>query len=109
LTESKDFEVFLQKSILPKELQKVNPALLGIGTESRNINSPMNFNTKREITDEERDIIRMKYKLKKMNTKLGKERENMQRMLTNLSGRKVKFPYIAYFCNINFMSTFLTF
>lgn len=34
LTESKDFEQFYQKSLLPKELQKINPALLGIANNS---------------------------------------------------------------------------
>lgn len=85
LSESKDFEKFYQRSLLPKELQKVNPALLNIhgatGTPLRSL-SPIS----REVTEEEKDLIRLKYKLKyclcyynfsfrKMNTKLMDDRK----------------------------------
>jgi len=63
LSDSKDFEKFYQKSLLPKELQKVNPALLGLmpGTAT-----PMRALSPvcREITEEEKDLIRIKYTLK---------------------------------------------
>jgi hypothetical protein len=63
LTESKDFETFYQRSILPKELQKLNPALLGINPRSV---TPMRSLSPvcREVSEEEKDLIRIKYKLK---------------------------------------------
>ena len=63
LSESKDFEQFYQKSLLPKELQKVNPALLGINS---GISTPMRALSpiQREITQEEKDLIKIKYDLK---------------------------------------------
>ena len=56
-----DFELFFQKELLPKELQKVNPMLLGLtpGSPLRTL-SPVC----REVTEEEKDIIKMKYKLR---------------------------------------------
>lgn len=55
-----DFENFYQKSLLPKELKKLNPALYGRDTSSlmRWI-SPVY----REPTEEEKDIIKIKYDL----------------------------------------------
>ena len=63
LTESKDFEQFYQRSLLPKELQRVNPALLGMNNVN---NSPFRTLSQisREVTEEEKDLIRLKYKLK---------------------------------------------
>lgn len=63
LSESKDFESFYQRSILPKELQKLNPALLGLSpgcvTPMRSLSPAC-----REVTEEEKDLIRIKYKLR---------------------------------------------
>ena len=63
LTESKDFEQFYQRSLLPKELQRVNPALLGINS-SNNSQLRTFSQVSREVTEEEKDLIRLKYKLK---------------------------------------------
>jgi hypothetical protein len=56
-----DFEMFFQKSLLPKELQKVNPALLGLnsGNMMRAL-SPVC----REVSEQERDLIKLKWSLK---------------------------------------------
>lgn len=70
LTESKgscshflylDFEIFYHKSLLPKELQKVNPNLLGInsGNLMRALSPVL-----REVTDAEKEMIKIKYKLR---------------------------------------------
>mmetsp|Transcript_7909 Transcript_7909/g.8971 ORF Transcript_7909/g.8971 Transcript_7909/m.8971 type:complete len:132 (-) Transcript_7909:33-428(-) len=85
LSESKDFELFFQKAILPKELQKVNPALLGLtpGSPMRTI-SPMC----REVTEEEKEYIKMKYKLNKMNTRLNNDRKTIKMMLGKISTTK---------------------
>ena len=55
-----DFEKFYQKSILPKELQNINPVLFGADTQNiLRALSPV----WREPTEQEKDLIKIKYEL----------------------------------------------
>jgi len=51
--------MFYQKSLLPKELKKLNPALYGMNSNLMRAMSPVY----REPTEEEKDIIKIKYDL----------------------------------------------
>jgi hypothetical protein len=76
-TEMEDYETFFQKQLLPKELRNINPNLLKLIPRATS-NGMMTSNTsayepKREVTEEEKRLITMKYNLKRLNTLHNKE------------------------------------
>ena len=66
-----DYETFLQNEILPKELRNINSNLIKLipHSESNNLNhiKAKIMETKREITQQERQMIDIKYNLKMLN------------------------------------------
>lgn len=67
-----DFELFFQKNLLPKELQKIDPAFLNLGSDNvMRALSPVC----REVTEKEKDLIKLRYKLSKMSNHINNERK----------------------------------
>lgn len=76
-TEIEDYETFFQKQLLPKELRNINPNLLKLIPRATSNGMMTSKNTvyepKREVTEEEKRLITMKYNLKRLNTLHNKE------------------------------------
>lgn len=87
-TELEDYETFYQKQLLPKELRNINPNLLKLiprATSNGMMTAdPSKYEPKREVTEEEKNLISMKYNIKRLNTLHNKEM---------LSFKKIKNKY----------------
>lgn len=91
-TEIEDYETFYQKQLLPKELRNINPNLLKLipratGTGMAPTDNK-NFESKREITEEEKKLISMKYTIKRLNTIHNKEMLSFKKIKNKYSKKK---------------------
>ena len=67
-TEIEDYETFYQKELLPKELRNINPNLLKLiprwTSNNLGVVDTKKFEPKRDVTEEEKELIDIKYNLK---------------------------------------------
>jgi hypothetical protein len=89
-TELEDFSTFLEKETRPKELRNINPALLELSTRvisdlSGNVQKKIEkFKPKREITEEEKDLIKLKYNMKRLETNLFKDVQGFNKLKSTI-------------------------
>lgn len=91
-TELEDYDTFFQKQLLPKELRNINPNLLKLIPRATS-NGLMtletkNFDHKREVTEEEKKLIDMKYNIKRLNTLHNKEMLSFKKIKNKFSKKK---------------------
>jgi len=86
ILESKDFDQFYKQSLLPKELKKLNPALYGM--DSSNLMRAISP-VYREPTEKEKDIIKMKFEVLKMNNKFTNHRKDLEKQF---APKRMKSP-----------------
>ena len=106
-----DYDTFYQKELLPKELRNINPNLLKLIPRwtSSNFGIPdnKNFEVKRDVTEEEKKLINIKYSIKRLNTIHNKEMLSFKKLKskigTNKSPKK-KFKTFASEMNIGKMN-----
>jgi len=99
-TELEDYDTFYQKQLLPKELRNINPNLLKLIPRTTGMPGSIctdqdssNFEHKREVTEEEKKLIAMKYNLKRLNTLHNKEMISFKKIKRKFT-KKATVSYI---------------
>lgn len=91
-TEIEDYDTFYQKQLLPKELRNINPNLLKLiprATANGMLsNDKKDYDHKREITEEEKKLITMKYNIKRLNTLHNKEMMSFKKIKSKIGKKK---------------------
>ena len=65
--DSEGFVEFLKKETMPKELRHINPELLQIQTNQNKKGLEAKIQT---VTEEQKEVLKIKYDLKKMSTRI---------------------------------------
>lgn len=87
-----DFDSYLKKMMLPKPLRKVNPNLLKLmprTTSNGEHGSIVNIEENIKPTEDQKELIRMKWNLKRMETESKTQMNQFKKLKRKISPRKL--------------------